>query len=141
MKLIVIDGQGGKMGKAIVEQLKKAHPELYIIALGTNSLATSSMLKAGADAGATGENPVIVNASNADLIIGPVGIVMADALLGEITPAMANAVSSSQALKILVPTNRCSHYIVGCKSQSLSEHIKEVIEQVEYFCLHTCSRS
>ncbi|HIX51880.1 MAG TPA: DUF3842 family protein, partial [Candidatus Lachnoclostridium stercoripullorum] len=80
MKIIIIDGQGGKMGKCVVEQLKKTHPELKLIAVGTNGIATSAMLKAGADAGATGENPVIVNSRDADIIIGPIGIVMANAL-------------------------------------------------------------
>ena len=94
MKIIVIDGQGGKMGKGVVEQLKKAHPGLELIAVGTNSIATSAMLKAGADAGATGENPVVVNSRDADIIIGPIGIVIANSLLGEITPAMAVAVGA-----------------------------------------------
>ena len=107
MKIIIIDGQGGKMGKCVVEQLKKTHPELKLIAVGTNGIATSAMLKAGADAGGTGENPVIVNSRDADIIIGPIGIVMANALLGEITPAMAVAVGSSPAQKILIPSNQC----------------------------------
>lgn len=88
MKLVIIDGQGGKMGRAVIEQLKKNLPYLEIYAIGTNSIATSAMLKAGADYGATGENPVIVGARTADIIIGPIGIVIADALMGEITPSM-----------------------------------------------------
>ena len=83
MKIVIIDGQGGRMGKAVIEQLKSSYPELELYAIGTNSIATSAMLKAGASYGATGENPVIVNARNADLIIGPIGIVMADSLMGE----------------------------------------------------------
>ena len=82
MKITIIDGQGGKMGKAVIEQLKKRHPELQLYAIGTNSAATTSMMKAGADFGATGENPCIVNAKNSDIIIGPIGIVMANSLLG-----------------------------------------------------------
>ena len=101
MNILVIDAQGGGIGKQIVSALKKRYPEQYITAVGTNSLATSSMLKAGADAAATGENPVIVCSRRADVIIGPVGIVIADALLGEITAAMAAAVGQSPAKRIL----------------------------------------
>lgn len=132
-KITIIDGQGGKIGKAIVEQLKRVHPEQEIYAIGTNSLATAAMLKAGADYGATGENPCIVNAQDSDIIIGPVGIVFANALLGEITPAIATAVGASKAYKILVPTNRCNHYIVGCKEIGLSDSIKMVCEKVEEY--------
>ncbi len=131
MKITIIDGQGGKMGKAVIEQLKKRHPDLELYAIGTNTIATSAMLKAGADYGATGENPCIVNARDSDLIIGPIGIVSADALLGEITPAIARAVSSSRAYKILIPVNRCNHYIVGCKETGLGEYIRLVCEKVE----------
>lgn len=99
MKLLVIDGQGGKMGRAIVEQLKKELPEQEITAIGTNSIATSTMLKAGADMGATGENPVIFNCKDADIVIGPIGIIAANSLLGEVTPSMAAAISSSRLLK------------------------------------------
>ena len=91
MMIMVIDGQGGKMGKNIVEQLKKRFPEDELLAIGTNSIATAAMLKAGADAGATGENPAIVGSRRADIIIGPMGIVIADSLLGESTPKMAVA--------------------------------------------------
>ena len=119
MKLVIIDGQGGRMGRSVIEQLKKTFPELEIYAIGTNSIATSAMLKAGADYGATGENPVIVGARTADIIIGPIGIVIADALMGEITPAY----------KILIPVNRCNHFIAGCGDHSLSEYIKQVCEE------------
>lgn len=133
MKITIIDGQGGKLGKTIVEQLKKSHPEQEIYAIGTNSLATSAMLKAGADYGATGENPCIINAEDSDLIIGPVGIVIANALLGEITPAIATAVGASKAYKILIPMNRCNHYVVGCGELGLSENIRLVCEKVDEF--------
>ena len=125
MKIVIIDGQGGRMGKAVIEQLKSSYPELELYAIGTNSIATSAMLKAGASYGATGENPVIVNARNADLIIGPIGIVMAG-----ITAAMATAVSSSSAYKILIPVNRCNHFIAGCQGGSLSDYIRQVCEEV-----------
>ena len=128
MKLIVIDGQGGKMGHAVIVQLKKSHPELEITAIGTNSIATSSMLKAGADAGATGENPVVVASRSADIIIG---LVIPNSLLGEITPAMAEAIGSSQAKKILIPVNKCNHYVVGCEELPLSAYISQVVAQVE----------
>ena len=118
------------MGKAVIEQLKSCYPELELYAIGTNSIATSAMLKAGASYGATVENPVIVNARNADLIIGPIGIVMADSLMGEITAAMATAVSSSSAYKILIPVNRCNHFIAGCQGGSLSDYIRQVCEEV-----------
>ena len=131
MKILVIDGQGGRMGKSVIEQLKKKWPDLEITAIGTNSLATSAMLKAGASAAATGENPILVNSRTADIIIGPIGIVMANSLLGEITPAMAEAVSSSPAFKILIPVNRCCHFIVGCGEQSLTAYISEVVDKVD----------
>ena len=131
MKITIIDGQGGKMGKTIIEQLKKLHPDLPLYAIGTNSIATSAMLKAGADYGATGENPCIVNAEDSDIIVGPIGIVMANSLLGEITPAIATAIGSSKAYKILLPVNRCNHFIVGCSDISLSESIQQVCDKIE----------
>lgn len=131
MKIVIIDGQGGKMGKSVIEQLHKRFPQLETYAIGTNSIATSAMLKAGAAYGATGDNPVIVNSQDADIIIGPIGIVMANSLLGEITPAMAAAIGSSRAYKILIPVNRCNHYIVGCQNNSLSDYINIVCDEVE----------
>lgn len=131
MKITIIDGQGGKMGRSVIELLKKSHPDLELYAIGTNSIATAAMLKAGADYGATGENPCIVNAQDSDIIIGPIGIVFANALLGEITPAIATAIGASKAQKILIPVNRCSHYIVGCQEASLTEYIRQVCEKVD----------
>lgn len=131
MKITIIDGQGGKMGKAVIEQLIKNHPDLELYAIGTNSIATSTMMKAGATYGATGENPCIVNAADSDIIIGPVGIVFANALLGEITPAIATAVGASKAYKILIPTNRCNHFIVGYEEVGLTEYIHMVCEKVD----------
>lgn len=130
MNILVIDAQGGGIGKQIVSALKKRYPEQYITAVGTNSLATSAMLKAGADAAATGENPVIVCSRRADVIIGPVGIVIADALLGEITAAMAAAVGQSRAKRILVPVNHCDNYIVGVTDLSMSKLIEGVVTEV-----------
>ncbi len=102
MTIVVIDGQGGKMGKGLVEQLKKFCPEDEILAIGTNSIATAAMLKAGADAGATGENPAVVASRTADVIVGPMGIVIADSLMGEITPKMAVSIGQSPAKKVLI---------------------------------------
>ena len=130
MNILVIDAQGGGIGKQIVSALKKRYPEQYITAVGTNSLATSAMLKAGADVAATGENPVIVCSRRADVIIGPVGIVIADALLGEITAAMAAAVGQSPAKRILVPVNHCDNYIVGVTDLSMAKLIEGVVTEV-----------
>lgn len=132
LQIVIIDGQGGRMGKGIVEQLKKRFPELPLTAVGTNSIATAAMMKAGADWGATGENPVVVNSRSADVIIGPVGIVIADALLGEVTETMAAAVGKSPAYKLLIPvSHRCSHTVVGCRELSLSEYIRIACDEVE----------
>ena len=129
-KITIIDGQGGKIGKTIIEQLKKIYPEQELYAIGTNALATAAMLKAGADYGATGENPCVVNAQDSDIIIGPIGIVIANALLGEITPKIAAAVGTSKAYKILIPMNKCNHYVVGCQEHGLAENIRMVCEKV-----------
>lgn len=113
MEILVIDGQGGGLGRQLVAAVKKAVPQAVVTAIGTNSAATSAMLKAGADRAATGENAVVVGCRRADVILGPIGIVMADALLGEITPAMAQAVAQSDARRILIPANRCDTLVVG----------------------------
>lgn len=131
MKITIIDGQGGKIGQTVIEQLKKIHPELELYAIGTNGIATSAMMKAGADYGATGENPAIVNAQNSDIIVGPIGIVFANSLLGEITPAIATAIGASPAFKILIPVNRCNHYIVGCMDAGIGEYIRMVCEKID----------
>ena len=128
MNILVIDAQGGGIGKQSVSALKKRYPEQYITAVGTNSLATSAMLKAGADVAATGENPVIVCSRKADVIIGPVGIVIADALLGEITAAMAVAVGQSGAKKLLLPVNLCNNIVVGTQSLPMAKLIGEAVE-------------
>lgn len=131
MKITVIDGQGGRIGRTVIEQIKKKHPGLELYAIGTNSIATSAMLKAGAENGATGENAVIVNAADSDVIIGPIGIMFANALLGEITPAIAAAVGASRAFKILIPVNRCNHYIAGCAEAPMSDYIRGAVEKLE----------
>ena len=127
MKIVVIDGQGGKIGKAVIEQLRARNCTDYILAVGTNSIATSAMLKAGADAGATGENPVVVASRDADVIIGPIGIIAADSMLGEITPKIAEALGQSKARKVLVPVNRCFE-VAGVREMSLSQYVEQAAE-------------
>ena len=131
MNILVIDGQGGMIGRQLITEIRKTIPDAEITAVGTNTLATASMLKAGADSGATGENAVIVCARRADVIIGPVGIVIADSLLGEVTPAMAAAVGSSSVKKILLPVNKCNNIIVGTADKSTSDLIAEAIRRVQ----------
>jgi len=130
MNILMIDAQGGGMGRQLVASVKKEFPQAEITAVGTNSLATSSMLKAGADHAATGENAVIVGCRKADLIIGPIGIAIADSMFGEITPAMAAAVGQSKARKLLIPMNQCNHMIVGVKKMSMSDMLEDVIGQL-----------
>ena len=109
MNVLVIDGQGGGLGKQLVAALSTQCPEIRLTAVGTNSLAANAMRKAGAPRAATGENAVVVNCRSADIIVGPIGIVIADALLGEITPAMATAVCQSHATRVLIPVNHCEN--------------------------------
>ena len=129
-KIIVIDGQGGNIGKQLVKRIREELPDAYIRAVGTNSIATGNMIKAGADEAATGENAVIVAARDADIITGPVGIIVADALLGEVSSAMAKAVSDSKATKVLIPVNKCDILIAGVKDKSISELIEAAIRQI-----------
>ena len=129
--VLIIDGQGGQLGRQMVEAVRRLIPEAQITAVGTNALATSAMLKAGADRGATGENSVIVCTRDADIIVGPVGIVIADSLLGEITPAMAVAVGQSSAKKILMPVNKCNNIIIGVDGKSTTELIEDAIAKIK----------
>lgn len=132
MQIAVIDGQGGGIGKAIVERLKsELGEEAEIIALGTNPLATSAMLKAGAAAGASGENAIVVSAPKADVIVGSIGIIAANSMLGEMTPAMANAVASSGAVKVLIPTNRFGIIVAGAANLPLPNCIDEAVKAVK----------
>ena len=125
-KIVIIDGQGGRMGRALVEEILKLCPGQPLLVIGTNSTATDAMMKAGASMGATGENPVIVACRDADLIVGPIGIVIADSLMGEITPAMATAIGQSCAQKILIPVagnSHCHHVLVGTQNLTMNEYI------------------
>ncbi len=130
-KITVIDGQGGSLGKVIIKRIKENYPSIQVIAIGTNSIATSAMLQSGADGIATGENPVIVAARDADIIIGPIGIVLADALHGEITPKMAKAIGQSKAHKILMPVSNCNITIAGTKKIGLESVISDIIDSIK----------
>ena len=130
MQIAVIDGQGGGIGSALIAKIRSEFGnELDILALGTNALATAAMLKAGANQGATGENAIRVNATKVAVIFGSLSIVISDALLGELTAVMANAIIESQAHKILLQPNRYNIHIAGCESQPLPYHIAAAIEQ------------
>lgn len=131
MKIVVIDGQGGRLGKLLVERVKERLPQAQVYALGTNTVATTAMLRAGADHGATGENPVVRNVEDADGVLGPVGIVVADAILGEVTPAMARAVGSCRARKFLVPMNSCGVIVAGVEERPLAEYVEQAVAALE----------
>lgn len=133
-KVLVIDGQGGGLGRQLVSALAAACPEAELTAVGTNSLAANAMLKAGASRAATGENAVVVNCRHADIIVGPIGIVIVDALLGEITPAMAAAVCQSGAKRVLVPINHCENYVVGVPDQPVSQLVAAAAQKVKELC-------
>ena len=128
MKVVIVDGQGGRLGKLLVEGVKSRLPHAQVYAMGTNSIATATMLKAGADFGATGENPVVRAVMDADAVLGPVGIVVAHAILGEVTPAIAEAVGGCRARKYLIPMNSCGVMVAGVKEQNLSVYVAQAIE-------------
>ena len=131
MKIVVIDGQSGRMGQLFIERAKSASLPCQIMAVGTNAIATSAMLKAGADNGATGENPVLVACRTADIIVGPIGILAADSLMGEISPAMAVAVGQSSARKLLLPVNQCNNIVVGVPNLSIGKLMDEAVEMLK----------
>lgn len=130
MNVLIIDAQGGGIGRQLVTAIKQAYPEILITAVGTNSAATESMLKAGANHAATGENSVIVGCRKADVIVGPIGIVIADSMYGEITPAMATAIGQSDAKRILIPINHCDNIVVGVSELSMKLLIGGVIDEI-----------
>ncbi len=130
MKIAVIDGQGGGLGRSIVTRLKK-RDGIEIIALGTNSQATSAMMKAGAHRGATGENAIAVMSQQVDAIIGPIAILVADSMMGEITEGMTRAVARSSAEKILLPINRCQVTVLGTTRYTLNDILEQIDETID----------
>ena len=131
MHILIIDAQGGGMGKQLVSAVKANFPSYKVTAVGTNSSATASMLKAGADDAATGENAVIVCCKRADVIIGPIGIVIADSMLGEVTPKMAVAVGQSAAKRILIPVNHCDSIVVGVEDLAMGKLIQNTVDKLK----------
>ena len=130
MKIVVIDGQGGNIGKRIVEEIKNKGIQCEVLAIGTNSTATALMMKGGADIGATGENPVVLASRDADVIIGPIVIIMVDSMYGEITPKMAEAVGASKARKILIPINKCVVVAGVDENMTISDYIKLAVSRI-----------
>lgn len=138
MNILVIDAQGGGIGRQLVTAIKATMPDACITAVGTNSAATAAMVKAKADKAATGENAVVVGCRHADVIVGPIGIVIADSLLGEITPKMALAVAQSDAKRVLIPFNHCDNVIVGVNDYSISKMIASAVAEVEKIAHTSC---
>ena len=130
MTVLIVDGQGGRLGRQLVKEVLERFPGQEVLAVGTNSMATESMLKAGAPRAATGENAVAVACRKADIILGPMGIVIADALLGEVTPAMAKAVGQSEAVRILLPSDKCSTLVAGVGNQGMSALIGDAMDKL-----------
>lgn len=129
--ILVIDAQGGGLGRQLIAEIKKNFEHATVLAVGTNATATAAMLKAGADTAATGENAVAVACRKADFIIGPVGMVIADAMLGEITPAMAKAVAQADAARILIPFSNCDNYIAGVAQVPTGKLVEDALTQLK----------
>ena len=130
MKIVVIDGQGGRLGKLLVEAVKERLPQAEVLAVGTNGIATATMQKAGADYVATGENPVVRGVMDADVVLGPLGIVVAHSILGEVTPRMAEAVGGCRGKKILIPMNSCGVSVAGTQEMGLAGYVKLAADQI-----------
>jgi len=130
LHIVIMDGQGGQLGAQLVKEITAQFPNERITAIGTNAVATATMLKAGAKQAATGENPVIVACRKADVIIGPIGVVIADALLGEVTPAMAVAVGQADAVRILLPMNKCENLVAGVTSLNTAALIADAMAKL-----------
>ena len=127
LKILIIDGQGGGLGRQLVTAVKEQYPEIEVLAVGTNSAATNAMLRAGADRAATGENSVVVASGQADVIMGPLGMVIADSMLGEITPRMALAVGRSRAKRILVPVSQCDNIVAVTQDISMAQNVQNAV--------------
>ena len=125
--ILIIDAQGGGIGRLLVSAIRQELPDASLTAVGGNSAATAAMLKAGADQGATGENAVVVACRRADVILGPIGIVIADSMLGEITPKMAAAVAQSGAKRILIPFDHCDNVVVGVHDTGMKALVREAV--------------
>ena len=136
-RILVIDGQGGQLGSQIIKELQTKVSDIQITAVGTNAVATAAMLKAGAAKAATGENPVIVACRKADIIIGPIGIVIADSLMGEVTPAMAVAVGQADAARVLIPVNKCENMVAGVNNMPTSVLIQDAISKISQYITGT----
>lgn len=136
MRILIIDGQSGRLGAQIIEGLRKAGitDKHSLIAVGTNSLATSGMISAGAVQGATGENAVVVQCRKADVIAGPIGITLADAMLGEVTPAMAVAVGQSEAARVLLPSDRCDTFVIGTTPLTRKQLVDAAVSKIVELC-------
>ena len=130
MNILIIDGQGGQLGAQLIKAISEKFSNVQLTAIGTNAVATSSMLKAGAKSAATGENPVVVACRKADVIIGPIGIVIADSLMGEVTERMAVAVGRSDAVRILIPVNRCDNLVAGVPDLNAGALIEDAVSRL-----------
>ena len=133
MIIAVVDGQGGGIGRALVAGIKAELPEVHVLALGTNSTATGQMLRAGADDGATGENAIVHNMKHVDIVAGVIGILNANSMLGELSPAMANAIGGSDAYKVLLPINRCHIHVVSVEEAPLGVHIENAVKAIKEY--------
>ena len=134
MNILVIDGQGGQLGSQLIKEIRAAYPQLELTAVGTNSAATASMLKAGAQRGATGENAVLVGCRKADVIVGPIGMVIADSLCGEVTPKMAVAIGQADAVRILISLNQCENIVAGVPKLSMARLISDAVDRLGSLC-------
>ena len=135
MNITIIDGQGGRLGAQPVKEITTRFPDTELTAIGTNAAASAAMLKAGAKNVATGENPVVVACRNTDIIIGPIGIVIADSLLGEVTEKMALAVARADAVRILIPLNRCDNLVAGVPNLNAGALIADAVAKVEHILM------
>lgn len=127
MEVVVVDGQGGGIGKNIIQAIKEQLTDITVIGVGTNSIATTNLKKGGADIIATGENAVIYNVTHANIVIGPIGIAFANSMYGEITPRIAQAVSESEAMKYLIPISKCTAHVIGVETKSIPQYIDDLI--------------